>query len=148
MAGTGAIKSHGITIKMGDGATPTENFTAIAELRNVTGPALTKSALEATTHASSAKEQIPGLKDPGTLTFPVNWIPTDPTHAFSSAAAASLGKDWLNDTVRHYQYILPNAALTTWLLTGWVQTISFDGAVDGILTGNITIVLTQLPTLV
>lgn len=76
-----AIVGTGILLKMGDGATPTENFTAVAELVSLKPPPLSRNEIEVSTHNAGIDAKLLGMLRRGQVTGTVNLIPTDPTHS-------------------------------------------------------------------
>lgn len=82
MAASQAETGHGATFKRGDGAA-TELFTAIAEVINITPPQLSREEVEAS-HLSSPDnyaEFLAGMKDGGTPTITMAFLPGDATNA-------------------------------------------------------------------
>lgn len=89
---TQAQLGYGVRLKLGDGATPTENFVTIAEVKDLEdGDDI--ELREATNHQSAGRrrEYISGLIDGGEVTFTVNYIPTDATQNRITGLQASLG---------------------------------------------------------
>lgn len=109
-------------LKMGDGATPVENFTTVAEVRNIAGPTETAAILDVTNHSSAGgvKEFILGLRDPGKITFDMNWIPTDPTQNQTTGLKFVFDQG----TVKNYQIVLSNPAHNTLHFAGIVDNMT------------------------
>lgn len=105
---TAAIFAKGTLCKVGDGATPTENFTTIPECMDIAGPSEEGDLVEVTNHDSPgrSKEWIAGLYDPGELKFTVNLQPGNSIHA-------QLRTDVAAGTRRNYQLVYPPIAATT-----------------------------------
>ncbi len=131
---------YGTLVKMGDGGSP-ETFTAIAELRgDISLPGMESDEIEVTTHNNAvngrAKEKIPGLIDPGTLEFEVNYVATDVTHiAMRNAMYAQTKKNW--------QLLSPQGDLTT--LSGYVVSMPRTYPVGDAINAQIKILITGLP---
>lgn len=136
--------SFGTFLQVGDGATP-ENFTTIAEVGDISGPAVSRDTEEVTNHSSpdGYEEFITTIKRSGEVTFPINFIPTDPTHDQSTGLLAMLDsgvlKNWrllLSTTGRRWQF----AALVT----------NFEGAspVVGKQSADVTLKISGKPFLV
>lgn len=109
--------SFGTFLQMGDGAVP-ENFTTIAEVGDISGPAVSRDTEEVTNHSSpdGYEEFITTIKRSGEVTFPINFIPDHPTHDQSTGLLGVLDsgvlKNWrllLSTTGRRWQF----AALVT-----------------------------------
>ena len=90
-------------LKVGDGATP-EVFTAIAEVKDITGPGLSREFAEFTHQQSSGgyREYKPTFKNSGDVTFKCNFLPYDETQAFSTSG---LLRDYEDGTLRNFEKI-------------------------------------------
>lgn len=141
-----AFASFGILLKMGDGAQPgPEVFSTIAEVRDITPPAIQAATEEVTHHTSPGAflEKIATMLSLGDLTFQVNWLPSDPTHnSDDGLIAKALGR--VRTT---FQLVFPDADETTWEFKGYVTNFTPSGAVSGVMTGDITIEVTGQPTI-
>lgn len=76
MAASKGKSGKGALLKIGDGATPTEVFSTVLEIRNIGGPNIS-STFDDITHMESpgnTMESIPLLIDGGELTFEANNI--------------------------------------------------------------------------
>ena len=91
---TDAISSFGTQLKMGDGATPTETFASIAELGDLDGPDESLATEEVTNHGSpnGRDEYIGTILSGGEVSFSLNWLPSQPTHAALREAMVSRRK--------------------------------------------------------
>jgi hypothetical protein len=77
MAESNAIIGYGTLFAIGNGATPTEVFQTLAEVRDLTPPSDTLDVIE-TTHMTSPnriKEFAAGLLDPGECSFTIHFLP-------------------------------------------------------------------------
>ena len=107
--------AYGSQFKIGDGATP-EVFTAVAEVMDIPVPPLTRESIRVTNQDSDDgyHEDIPGWRDGGSVTFSMNWLPSDATQDGSTGLFAQF-----NDNANHnYQLVTPTAV---------GKTISFSG---------------------
>lgn len=114
-----AFWAAGSILQLGDAATP-EVFTAIAELVDVVPPVETRDSTQVTHHGSPNKrhEYIPGMADGGTVTFKVNWLPSNATHNKTTG----LRKTFEEHVNRNWKLILPDSILTitfTGHITNW-----------------------------
>lgn len=138
-----ALATQGITVAVGDGATPTEVFTAIAEVTGFSGPTTEANEIEVTTLSSSAKEFISGLADNGEVTLEVNAVPSDTQHN-------QIRNDILAGTVRNYQIDFNDGTTTntTYTFAAFVKAFPFTAAADDKLSGTITLRVTGAITVV
>lgn len=69
--------SLGDHIEMGDGATPTEGFTRIPEIKTINFTLGTRTKVDTTSHDSTApfKDQLPTFLEGGTITLSGNYLP-------------------------------------------------------------------------
>jgi predicted secreted protein len=140
-----AIFAQGTLLKIGDGGSPSESFTTIAEVKSITGPGLTSDSLDVTTHDTSDgyREFIQGLKDGGTLDFDINFVPTLAEHDASTGLLSMY-----DDGDRHnFQMVFPDDSETTWTIPGFVQNFSINAPVDDVLSASVSIKVSGKPTL-
>lgn len=140
-----AISSFGTLLKIGDGGSPTENFTTIAEVLDISGPALEQATEEVTSHSSvdGWREHVGTLLSAGEVSFDVNFVPTHATHNPSTG----LIKDMTDRTKRNFQLVFPDAGSTTWQFTALVTGFEPDEPVEGKLGASVTLQVTGKPTL-
>lgn len=134
---TQAIPAQGTLLQLDDGA---GNYTTIAEVKDIRGPGFTTNFTDVTSHDSPdyTREFISGLRDPGEVTFSVNFVPTNPTHNLS-AGLMSLQQ---NRTKRNYKLIFPDVSTTTWTFAAYVSRFEPGAPVDGALTADVTLRVT------
>lgn len=126
MTDSNAISAQGTLIK--------RNGTAIAELRNITPPALTRKAIETTMHNSSDDSYVVGIRRRGELQFTLGFLPSgEATHN----AVAGLMKAWADGTKDGYEIDFPDGA--TWLFSGFVTNIVPHAPVDDGLTADVSV---------
>ncbi len=104
-----AIWAYGSLLQLGDGASP-EVFTSVAEITELTPPAMSRDDIDVTSHQSSDgyREFISGLRDGGEVSFKANWLPTNSTHDGTTGILETF-----NDDVNHnWKIILPNTLIT------------------------------------
>lgn len=145
MTTTGAISAFGTLLKIGDGASPTETFTTIAEVTDIGGPSLKLATIEATSHSSTDGwiEKIGGLLDGGELSFDVSFIPTNATQNFSTGLIYAM----VNRTVRNFKLVFPNLSATTWAFAALVTGFEPKEPIDDKLSASVTLEITGKPTL-
>lgn len=127
-----AFSSNGTVLKIGDGATPTEGFTAIAEIKDIKGPSASVGTEEVTHQGSSAAEFVATVLDNGEVTFDVNLDPTDTTHAalYDGMEAKEL---------THFQLILTDDGATQYNFAAYITKFERDMKVKGVLGASITL---------
>lgn len=139
---TSAFQAYGSVLQAGDGA-GTENFSTIAEVIDITPPALSKDDIEATSQdsADGYREYIPGLKDGGTLTFNCNWLPSNATQD----EVTGLLESFNDDDVHNWKLILPDTVKTC-DFAGYLNTFDPDLPLDSKGELSVTIKISGKPT--
>src|SRR4051794_17767416 len=84
-----AVKAKGCVLKIGDGVTPTEGFTTIAEVTSIKHSGAKFDEVDVTNMESSAKEFQLAMKDSGNLQFTLNFI-NDATQQSLKAAEGTV----------------------------------------------------------
>ena len=134
---TKAITTKGVQLKIGDGATPTEAFTLIAEVLNISGPGEQVATIDATSFDSTAKEWISSaLPDVSETTFEIHWIGNDLTHQ-------KLRTDLRSGVRRNFELTLPDTTKVTF--AALITNISPEFPLEGKISQNITLKPTGLP---
>ena len=141
---TGAISSFGTLLKIGDAGSP-EVFTTIAEVTDIGGISLSTQTEDVTSHSSPGgfEEKIPTTHAVGPVKFSINFIPTGPTHSYSTG----LIKDWYNKTLRNFKVVFPDTGATTWPFAAYVTLVDIKAPVKGKLAADVTLDITGQPTL-
>jgi predicted secreted protein len=142
---TSAISSFGTLLKIGDGGSPTETFTTIAEVQDISGPDLKLNTEEATSHSSTGgwKESVATILEAGDVTFEIGFVPTHATHSYS----AGLIKDMVNRTKRNFKLVFPDTGATTWTFSAFVTKFQPKAKVKGKLEASVGLEITGQPTL-
>ena len=138
------IAAFGSLLQRGNGAAPTEVFTTIGGVTNISGPSLTQEVIDVTTHSSPGafRQKVGGLLDAGEITLDINFIPTEPTHR---EAVGGLLKDYTDRSVNNYKLLFPDT--TYWLVPCLVTNMTPDMAVEGKLGGSVTLTGAGQPAL-
>jgi hypothetical protein len=126
MSVSNAISAHGTIIK--------RNGNAIAELRNITPPPLTRNQIETTMHNSDDDSFVVGIRRKGDLQMQIGFLPSGEA---SHNAVAGLMKAWADGSQDLYEIDYPDGA--SWLFSGFVVNIAATAPVDGGLEANISI---------
>src|SRR3972149_3606612 len=141
-----AVFAHGTLLKIGDGATPVEGFTTIAEVNDLGGPSLALEAVDVTNPPplEGWREFIGGLLDGGEVSFSINYQPTHATHNNTTG----LLRDMRTRTKRNFQLVFTDIGGTTWSFTALVTGFEPGAPVDAQLTADVTLQITGKPTLI
>ncbi len=137
---TEADIGYSAQFKVGDGGSPSEDFTDFgAEITSITPPGYSREAIDATHMASddSYKEYIAGLMDAGEVSMDLNYV-ADTADAFIAAIEA--GK-------RNYQVILPGDPDVTFTFAAICTAYQPTAPVDGKMTASATFKVSGKPTL-
>jgi hypothetical protein len=130
----------GTLLKIGDGGSP-EVFTSIAEIKDITGPGLTREFAEFT-HQQSAggyREYKPTFKNSGDVTFKCNFLPDDETQGFSTTG---LLKDYEDGELRNFELLFPDPGATKASFGAYVANIQPTAPVGSALELNVTLRIT------
>jgi len=134
MPTTIAVKGLGTLLKVGDGGSPTETFSAIAEVKSISGPNFSVDTIDVThmDSPSGYREFIGSFKDSGEITFDVSWVPDNASHV-------SLKTDMDALTVRNFQILFTDTSGTTYTFGALITGISITAAIEDMLAGSITL---------
>lgn len=131
-----ATSASGTLLKMGDGA-PTEAFTTIAEVLDISGPSGTTNMHDVSSHSSGSHvEKLPGLMDEGQITFDINEIKDEGTHDSTTGLEAKRR----NRTLTNFQMIDPDGDGVEF--SAYVTNFSKSRPVDGPKRASITLEIT------
>jgi hypothetical protein len=108
-------------------------FVNIAELRDITPPALTRNPLETTNHNDGDDSYIVGVRRHGEMGLSLNFLPDDTTHDH----VAGLQKSWFDGDREIWRITYPDG--TKWLFSGFVTNFAPAAPVDDILTADVSI---------
>lgn len=129
-----AVAATGTLLKIGDAGGP-ESFTTIAEVKDISGPAITVNTVETTSHdASGWTTFIPTLKTAGEITFDINF-----TAAATQGFSTGLYNDAMNRTRRNFQIVLPTSPTKTGSFAAYVTGFELSEPVDDVLSASITL---------
>jgi hypothetical protein len=126
-----AISAQGTIIErdpLGGGA-----FAAIAELRDISGPALSRNPIETTNHNDQDESFVVGIRRHGEVTFQVGYIPTDASHDDTAGAINS----WQNGDRDVFRITYPDG--TQWVFSGFITNFAVSAPVDDGLVADVSI---------
>lgn len=110
------------------------DFEEIAELMDITPPALSRNTIETTNQNSDDDRYIPGgVRRHGECTFNVNFLPTDPTHDHLTG----LQQSWFEGNRDIFRIDYPDGS--AWLFSGFVTNIGPSTPVDDRFAADVTI---------
>lgn len=125
-AESNGISAHGTIIK--------RNSVAIAELKDITPPPLSRKPIDTTTQNSDDDSYVVGIRRKGELQFMVNWLPSGET---THDATTGLLDAWATGSKDRYDILFPDGA--SWLFSGFVTNIAPKQPVDGAQEASISI---------
>ena len=134
---TSAVSSHGTLLQVKKGG----SFATIAEVLDFTGPGTTLNTEDATNHDSNGnREIIPTLKEPGEVTFDINYS--------KDSTQTDLRTALTNSTLLELKIVFPLTSPTTEALTfsGYVTNFEYAAPVEGILRASVTITVSGAVT--
>jgi hypothetical protein len=108
-------------------------FVDIAELRELTTPALTRNEIELTNHNNDDDEYIVGIRRHGTMTANLNFVPSDGSHDHETG----LQQAWFDGSRDIYRITYPDG--TRWLFSGFVTNFAVSAPTDDRLSADVTI---------
>jgi hypothetical protein len=116
------------------GTTIERNGTLIAELRDITPPALTRNTIDTTTHNDLEDSYVVGIRRKGDLSFMINYLGSgEATHGSSSGLVDA----WQTGAKDLYHITFPDGA--HWYFSGHVVNIAPTSPVDGAQTAQISV---------
>ena len=128
---TQAISGVGASLRRGSGSSqPT--YTAIAEVRNISGPSFSRETIDVTNLDSSGgyREKIPGFRDGGQVTFTAN---------FTETGFITLKTDFEDENTQEYRVQMPASSGMTLDFSGFVIDMPLDIPFDDAITYDVTI---------
>src|SRR5262252_9013570 len=104
-----------------DSGTTTPSFVTIEGVGDITGPSSAMGEAEITAHSTGipVRQFLPTLADPGELSFPCFWDPSDPTQ--SSTSPYGLESMFWAKTQASFRQVLTDSKPTAYQFTGFVK---------------------------
>ena len=127
-----AISSLGALLKIGNGAS-VEIFTAIPELRNISGPTMSAETIDVSHLGSTSgyRDYIAGFKEAGEITGEVNW---------TQAGYASLLTHFVSSALKNFELHFSDA--TVYEFSGRVTALPMTAQTGDAVRFNLTIKIT------
>lgn len=134
------LDAFGTQLQRGDGATPTETFTAIANVTDITPPGLERETLDVTSHGSPDgwREFIGGLKDGGEVEIELNYDPREHDADFKA--------DLEDSEPRNYKVVWPGT-LGEWSFKAVLTNFETSAPHDDKLSASATFKVSGKPTI-
>lgn len=148
-----AIHGYGAQLEVGNGASPTETFQAIAAVRSITPGAMNTEDIDRT-HLRSPdahREHMPGLRDSGAFTCELIWLPRDESQSFAGGGAGSftgggLLDMWTQRTLHNFKIAIysDGSPSIDWPFRGYVSQFQ-PGQIgsDGLITATASFMPTE-----
>ncbi len=142
-----AYIGHGTLLQRGDGGGP-EVFTTVAEVLNISGPSISRDAVDVTTMDSpdQYREFIGGLLDGGEVTFDVVYDPVDPTIEPVAGLLSELALV-SGSAATNWQLVFSDPAATTWAFPAIVTGVEPAEAIDDKVMLSVTLKVSGKVTL-
>lgn len=126
-----AVKAQGTRFAVSAAGSP-PSFSFIPEIKTLGGPDGSSPLIDVTDLDSTAKEYLLGLKDEGSFSLGIMYIPANSVHQTLRAA-------FNNSTTMQFRMTFSDAGTTVWEFTGLVQNFPMSGAVDEVIAATVTI---------
>lgn len=142
-----AYIGQGTLLQRGDGGGP-EVFTTVAEVLNISGPSISRDAIDVTTMDSpdQYREFIGGLLDGGEVTFDVIYDPVDPTIEPVAGLLSELALV-SGQAATNWQLVFSDPASTTWAFPAIVTGVEPAEAIDDKVMLSVTLKVSGKVTL-
>jgi predicted secreted protein len=133
------LDAFGTQLQRGDGATPTEAFTAIANVTDITPPGIERETYDVTAHDSpdAYREFIGGLKDGGEVEIEINYDPREHD---------TLIADFADADPRNYKVVWPGT-LGSWEFGAILTNFEPEAPHDDKLAASLTFKVSGKPTI-
>lgn len=143
MYSTTALKGREVRLLRGNGGTPTEAFTEVAEVLSIDGPNLSQEAVKIGIDANGANMYFGGALEGGEVNLELNFVPNDA----NQNASAGLLKDWKDGVLRNFKIEFPDQATTTWSFTALVTKFTPGASQEKQVTASVTLKISGMPNL-
>ena len=132
-----ARSAHNTLLQIGDGATPSENFVTVAEVKDIGGPGLAAATEDVTSHDSAGwREHIVTIKEGGEVTFDVNFIGDS-----TQGPDGGLWEDFVEGNLRNFQILFDTANNDQVDFGAYVTGYEMGAPVEGVLNAAITLTI-------
>lgn len=111
------------------------SWSDIPEIRTLGGPDGSAPTIDVTDLDSTGREYVLGLKDEGSFSLGIMYIPQNAVHA-------ALRTAWGNRTKLRFRVTFTDATTTVWEFSGYVTGFSGNAAVDTVIEATVGIKIT------
>ena len=134
--------AKGTILSLSDTASPL-SYSAIGQVRSISGPTVKPKIVEITTHDTPGfwSRKLAVLIDAGDISFEVNFDKADATHSFTTG----MWKQLVGLIESGLRMVFPNTAGTLTFL-GYLGQHEFNVPVDNVLSAKIQIAITDVIT--
>jgi hypothetical protein len=117
------------------GTTLERETVSIAQVQDISGPALSTDTDEITNHSSpgGVEEFIPTIKRTGEITFPLVFLPTEASHG----SETGLLQGWADRSLDDYVLTYPDGS--SWTFSAYVTGFSNSAPVGGHVAADVTL---------
>jgi hypothetical protein len=129
-----AISGHGTIVSRALAATPTV-FTAIAEMKDVTPPELSRNEFDATTQNLNIDTYVVGVLRRSGFTMELNFLDTDASHDHLTGLLKAMITE--PPPIDGYKMTFPSGVV--WVMSGQVSKFAPKMPVDGLQSATVTI---------
>lgn len=133
------MDAYGTQLQRGEPGEEDILYTAVANVTNVSGPAIERETIETTVHKPKSapgagwRTFIGGLKDGGEVSLDIN---------YTADGHNAIYADFEDGDPRAYRLVLPDPDQTAWelnlIITGFEAEFPFDGKAEGTLTFKVS----------
>jgi predicted secreted protein len=140
-----AISGPGFLLQLGDSAGNGGSFTTVAEVKDITGPAVSLDVIDVTNQSSPGgyEEIIPSIRRAGAVDFEVNFDPGDGTHDGTTGLLYLAN----NKVKRGWRLQLQDTGNSYWSFDAYVVAFQTRAPVAGVLAGVIQLRITGQPVI-
>jgi hypothetical protein len=114
--------------------------TAVVAVRDIAGPGISTTVIDASTRDSRAKAFLPGMYDGGEITFDIAYDPDTATHGATGIVALQLA-----GTVSSWVVTFPDTTPATCTFSGFVTGFSVKAPMDDLLSADVTVKVSGVP---
>src|ERR1035438_8728128 len=146
-----AYAAEGTLLQIAQSGVSPQIYNTIANVQDITGPSLTATVVDVTSHSSAApyRQKIPTLLDPGTLSVKIFWVPNSngsfgvSNTPFGHNFTNGLGSVWEARSLNPYRIVYTDG--TTAYFNAYVTKISQTAMVAGVYEATVEFDITGTP---